>query len=55
MLKTDIEIKGGNKINIFMNLNEGILGKLLEENRGNEDVTNNINYWKDAYERSKRI
>ena len=37
-----------------MNLNEGILNQLLQDNKGNDEVTNNIKYWKEAYERSKR-
>lgn len=47
-------MQGGNKINIFMNLSEGVLNHLLEENKGNEEITHNIKVWKDDYERSKR-
>jgi hypothetical protein len=50
----DAEITGGSRINIFMNLNEGVLNQLLEEHHENEEVEKNIKYWKEAYERSKR-
>ena len=47
-------IEEGN-INIFMNLEEGILNQLLEENRKNEEVCNCIRNWKDVYENLKKV
>ena len=42
-------------INIFMNLEEGILNQLLEENRKNEEVCNCVRNWKDVYENLKKV
>lgn len=38
-----------------MNLSEGILGQILDENKGNEEITNSIKKWKEDYERLKRV
>lgn len=53
MLKDDIQMKVGGKINIFMNLDEGLLGQLMEDNKGNDEIISNIKYWKDAYKSKK--
>ena len=42
-------------INIFMNLEEGVLNQLVEENRKNEEVCGCVRNWKDVYENLKKL
>ena len=55
-MKELIEVDSKNSINIFMNLEEGILNKLVEFCKGNKDEQGmaDVKYWKNTYSEAKK-